>query len=408
MRRAEFPARVKEVLAGRAGYRCSFPGCARITIGPGALSDDVASTGVASHIYSAANHGPRGTGGFSSIKRSEIENGVWLCAEHARLIDLNRGDLYSPGTLRRYKYLHEARVAMAQGHRPFGVVEELLVFRSRVFVDDTILRLSKVMLIVGDNATGKIFIFRLLNSLSQEFRSQLGSLFTKDENLSYSIRLRNPEPHQVTVEGIGAQITALLDGIVVPFIPLTVDIFFQEQRTRFRPLEAFLKHKRSEFQGDFDPLDDLLLLSEYWQMEPELVRKLVAKAGTFVEHAFDNPRFVEDKGVNRLLVNDKRWRPDAPIHKISGGMLEMLSLDVAIAHALLMSEHLPTMMLLNAPLLHLDYGHMGLYVDFLLSNEVKFQTLIATPEPRWAIPDLPWEIVHLRKVGGKCVLEQLN
>lgn len=297
---------------------------------------------------------------------------------------------------------------MEQGHRPFGIVEELLVSRSRTFADDTVLRLGKIMVISGDNATGKTFLFRLLDTLSYERRTKLGGIFRADEFLSYSIRLRNPAPHEIKVEGRGSDITVSLNGAVVPFIPITVEVFFQESKLGFRGLENYLKMKRAECGDALDTLDDLLILSEYWQMDTELVRKLVSKAGTFVEHAFNQARFVDNNGASRLLVNDKRWRPDAPIHKISGGMLEMLSLDVTIAYAMLMSEQVPTLLLLNLPILHLDHTHLSLYVNFMHSPDVKFQTLIATPDPKWADPGLPWEVVQLRKDHGKSILEQLT
>ena len=297
---------------------------------------------------------------------------------------------------------------MRQGNWPLGWIDELCVERSRVFVEGAALRLSKVSLLLGKNGSGKTFLFRLLNSLSPGFRHNLGNLFIGDEELAYAVQLRNPEPHEIRVEGAGDRIAVYLDRNSVPFIPLTVDIFFQRKRLGFYSLEGFLERKRREFGGEYGQLDDLALLSEYWNMTPDLVRRLVPMAGTFVEHAFDSARFVEIEGVNRLLVNDKRWRPDAPIHKISGGMLEMLSLDMAIANAIAISDHLPAMLLLHTALLQLDYGHMGCYVDFLTSAQVKFQTLIATPDPRWASLDIPWEKVRLERVNGRTVVEQMN
>lgn len=407
-RRADFPARVKHILAGRAGYRCSFPDCGKPTIGPGASNSEISTSGVASHIYSAAETGPRGVGGLSLKERSDPENGIWLCAEHARLIDANRGDRYTPGTLRRYKYLHESRVDMEHGHRPLAWLEELVINRSDVFIDGATLKLGKVMLIEGENGSGKTLIFRLLNSLSSEMRFNLDSLANPNEELSYSLRLRNPEPQELRVDCAGGQTTVLLNDRVAPFVPFTVETFFQERRTNFRSLESFLSRKRRIYNGDFEELDDLALLSEYWQISPDIVRKLVSRAGTIVDHAFSDARFVEIGGVNRLLVNDKRWKPDAPIHKISGGMLEMLSLDVSIAQAIFLAEHFPTVLLLHAALLHLSPNNLKRYADFLTSQAVKFQTLIETPSPSWVDVDFPWEVVRLKRDRGKTFVSQTN
>jgi hypothetical protein len=70
--RHDFNAATKTLIAGRAGYRCSIPGCCRVTIGPGSEANEVASTGVASHIFSASAGGPRG---FGSLSGYELESG---------------------------------------------------------------------------------------------------------------------------------------------------------------------------------------------------------------------------------------------------------------------------------------------------------------------------------------------
>jgi hypothetical protein len=54
---ADFTASTVRLLGDRAGWRCSVPGCNILTIGPGAAPDEVARTGTAAHIHSAALHG---------------------------------------------------------------------------------------------------------------------------------------------------------------------------------------------------------------------------------------------------------------------------------------------------------------------------------------------------------------
>src|SRR5438046_8944063 len=82
--RSEFSARTKRIIAGRAGYECSFPGCGRVTIGPGAKSDQIESTGVAAHIFPASPAGPRKVGTLDPANRKSPENGIWLCVAKER------------------------------------------------------------------------------------------------------------------------------------------------------------------------------------------------------------------------------------------------------------------------------------------------------------------------------------
>lgn len=403
----EFAARVKKVLAGRAAYRCSFPGCGKATIGPGYDAAEVCSIGIAAHIFSAAQGGPRGQGGESASFLASAENGIWLCVEHATLVDNNRGTRYPLETLRRFKYLHEARAAMTLGHRPLGWVDRLTIHSSRVFQPESTLRLSKVLLVAGANGSGKTFLYRLLNSLSAEARSQPGKIFLAGEQLSFSIQLSTPERHELVWSQAGPEFQLRLDGEEVPFNPLPVDILFHERVRRHEPLEIFLGRRRKEVGGSYEQLDDVELLSEYLGLGKDLVRKLLPKAGTLVEHGFDDVRVVDQNGFHRILVNDKRWRPDAPLHRISGGMLEMLDLDLTIAQMMLTCEHSPALLLLNLPLLHLDYDHLRRYVEFLFSERTKFQTLITTPCLEWLESDMLCALVHLRKHAGQTVIEEV-
>lgn len=74
--------------AGRVGYRCSFPNCPNATIGASMESPNKTSvTGVAAHICAAAEGGPRYDQNMSVDERRSVENCIWLCQTHSKLID---------------------------------------------------------------------------------------------------------------------------------------------------------------------------------------------------------------------------------------------------------------------------------------------------------------------------------
>lgn len=107
--RDDFPEATKKALALRAGYHCSFTGCGRLTAGP---SDEgpmaVASIGVAAHISAASPGGRRFLSEMSTAERQSIENGIWLCSDHATLIDRDE-KLYPIDVLKEMKRRHEER-----------------------------------------------------------------------------------------------------------------------------------------------------------------------------------------------------------------------------------------------------------------------------------------------------------
>ena len=87
----DFSADVREALAHRAGFMCSFPGCTTPhTSGPSAEADTATSnTGMACHII-AASSGPgarRAVPGATASEITDISNGVWMCYTHGKLID---------------------------------------------------------------------------------------------------------------------------------------------------------------------------------------------------------------------------------------------------------------------------------------------------------------------------------
>lgn len=103
--------------AGRVGYRCSFPGCPNATIGASMESPSKTSiTGVAAHICAAAEGGPRYDKNMTVEERSGVENCIWLCQTHSKLIDTDV-KTYPVELLRQWKADAEtaASKALANG-----------------------------------------------------------------------------------------------------------------------------------------------------------------------------------------------------------------------------------------------------------------------------------------------------
>ena len=113
--RDDFPKKTREHVAMRACWHCSFTGCARLTVGPSEESPEaVTMIGKAAHICGAAP-GPgsrRYDASMTPKERAHIDNAIWLCADHADLIDRDEVT-YSVETLRAMKRDHEASIWQA-------------------------------------------------------------------------------------------------------------------------------------------------------------------------------------------------------------------------------------------------------------------------------------------------------
>lgn len=118
MARAEFPLGVRTALAARAGYRCSFPGCSAMTIGPSEeASHKAANTGMACHIYAASDEKParRRNAELSPEQLSSIENAIWMCYTHGKLIDADEST-YAPDILFHWRQIAELKGKLRQQH----------------------------------------------------------------------------------------------------------------------------------------------------------------------------------------------------------------------------------------------------------------------------------------------------
>ena len=124
MSRDGFAAATALTIGKRAGFECTFPGCGKRTVGPGQGSRGVASIGVAAHICAAAPGGPRYESSQTPEDRAGIENGIWMCQDHARLIDVDVGR-FPADLLRRWKADHEARMLAVLGRTAATAITEV-------------------------------------------------------------------------------------------------------------------------------------------------------------------------------------------------------------------------------------------------------------------------------------------
>ncbi len=155
--RNDFSKGVKKALAERNGFRCSFLGCDRTTVGPGAAPQDAISTGVAAHIHSASPGGPRGQATLAVQDLEGIGNALWLCANHARIVDAKRGVEFfrrPASTVSRQPTKHGP--SSNSGASPSSwAVYSLVVQESPLLTSGSRLDFGRTTMIVGGNVSGK-------------------------------------------------------------------------------------------------------------------------------------------------------------------------------------------------------------------------------------------------------------
>lgn len=96
----------KQTLAKRAGQVCSNPDCRRPTSGPHSDENKAVNLGEAAHVRAARPGQARYDAKMTDEERAAISNGIWLCKECARRIDVDEAK-YPVALLAEWKGIHE-------------------------------------------------------------------------------------------------------------------------------------------------------------------------------------------------------------------------------------------------------------------------------------------------------------
>lgn len=131
--RDDFSRKTQIQIMQKSGYRCSYPGCEKVLIGPSKDLKKPVYVGIVAHICAASPRGPRYDPRMTHEERFGEENGILLCREHAALIDIDDSpypaELLRQWKLMAYKRLQESLAELTTdptNHRSWSAVRELV------------------------------------------------------------------------------------------------------------------------------------------------------------------------------------------------------------------------------------------------------------------------------------------
>lgn len=388
--RAEFTQSTRQIIAGRAGYRCSFPDCGVVTVGPGAEPSQTASVGVAAHIYAASTGGPRGNSGLSDDKLKSPENGIWLCETHAKLVDTNEGEDFPPALLISYKSLHETKIAREMGDvvTPFGWVQRLELQKAPVFQCPSSLSLGKVTLVLGKNGTGKTTLFDLLAGAAEPaYLDAWLSGSWPESSLAYSVEYYGMEHHKVEVKVSDGRVEYVVDEEVLPYNPVGFRTVYLGARDRTRSNKGFL-------QEHADRLG----------VEATIVHNLVDDLGGKVDCLVKDAFLKDDRC---WVVMPEEGREARPYANLSSGEKQCIALELAMVLAEYEAESHPTLLLIDGAVPAMDKALTEYYADELAKPHVGYQTLLAAVPQQHRLDWTGWEVANLdRTEQGTAIGQQ--
>ena len=409
MSEADFSPNARNAIAGRAGFRCSYPGCNRVTIGPCDDFEEFEQTGMACHIYSSAQDGPRGTGGLSVDERRKAANGIWCCYTHGKLIDNKEGVDFPAAILQQWKAAHEARIS--HEHRgipvPFGWLSAIEIASSPLFVPNTRIDLGKVNLLVGPNGTGKTALCEMMAAAGGELRHLWRWKDVPPGRSPWDVQLRYacPDPHsfrgligngkiQFSIDDSsaadinhGLRFIYLKDGVVARDAIDDVDRVARScgiERDRVAQAIDHLQRLKLPFLNSVSIVDFI----------PDDDDELPADKALELRDALQRIGLSHRQQIRASIGGHKA---DFAFGQLSGREASITVMSVGIGLADLVSRHSPTVLMIDIGGYLLPDELLNVYVNALSRDRFRFQTILISPLERPKVDWTGWSVVSFDK-----------
>jgi len=371
-KRVEFDEKTKEIIARRAGFKCSFPSCNKTLVGPGVNNNESITIGECAHIFSAVPKGPRTDGGLDESELKRPENGIYLCRNHHKIVDRKAKDnKYTSDLLTRYKNRHEFLISAELGEYtyPLNWINYLKI-SGTIFKSPLEINLGKVTLVTGENGTGKSTIVEILYSY---FEQKILPRWNKPKfTFSTEINLDNPVLSTFTATIKNNQLFYSIKKEQQPFVPY----------------DFFVLYLRETIHSN---TDDLKTIADCFGLDRAFVKSMLTTSG--IKHGLRTKRMeIEETRakpypVDKLKVDVGNWWPQS-FGSCSGTEKSSVILDIAISFATEISKFKSVLLLIDwSPTYSFDDLNIKKYLDYLQSTQAHFQTIFVSHNPR---PKLDW------------------
>ena len=378
----DFHPKIKILLAQRAGYQCSLPSCDKITIGPGANSDETSSTGMACHIHSSGKTGPRGQGGLSPEELGSESNGIWCCYTHGKQIDNNKGKNYSPKLLREWKNLHHARLEKNNSgvstHK--GWVDKIIIEKSPLFLPNSSIGLGQVTHVQGKNATGKTAICEWVSAYAGDIsmsRWTTSSILVKFDYFT-------PETKKGEIRVDNGKLSRTVDGLRLTGNAQQLSVVYLREYSRYN-----LKKN-----------DDITKVGLALSLDNEVVVQLIEDINKSVNPGNYELQIEEDydeDGEVRQNLAIHTTEGLLSVNALSGSEYYELLATFAAAQASNDARVIPTLLILDS-IDRLDLNKNEKWRNYFYEQE--FQTLVFSVTPLEIENQLDWRSYTLNQKRG--------
>jgi len=299
-------------------------------------------------------------------ERSSINNGIWLCSDHAALIDVDV-EAYPAALLHRFKERHERLIELRQAGRVSGHGALTRVTLSGfVFQPEQCIDLYGATGIRGDNSSGKTAFLELLHGFLS--RPWLERWKTCDAGRSVcDIEFLSDVKRNLKVSTGDGDLRFFMDDALHPGIrPPWTSLFLRSSDVAWRALI-----------GGSGTIDEL---STYFEFTPSELVGLVEVARTFAPECGYRLQF-EDGELHAQADHHDRMMPFA---MLSSSEQAQVVLELALRIAALSSRCFPTVLLIDGSsvLSALDEPMLKETLRALGTRQRDYQVIVTLPTLR--------------------------
>jgi hypothetical protein len=247
--------------------------------------------------------------------------------------------------------------------------------------------LSKLTVLLGDNATGKTATCEWICGLFDPVR--LERWRKPGTEIKYRIKYFCPDEMDIGFcLDKNAKLHYSVNGIDTSFNPIRYNVIYPKEDLQRYPLD---EQKRC----------DLKHLARVFSLDESVIESVAIEINRFPHSKAKNLEFVTEEDNYRLCLNLEGTVPGLSFGALSGGEQETVLLEFATAVARISSRHTPTLLVLDGFISLFYEGWFEYFSHHFLDPANQFQTLLTIPQQDLDLNNLRWNGWEVVQLSGK-------
>jgi hypothetical protein len=330
---------------------------------------------------------------------------LWVCEDHGKIIDLERGKNYPASLLQAWKALQESRIAQELRKvsiTQFGWLERITVEKNPLFENGTAIVLGKVTLFVGRNRTGKSALCEWISGSAGNVHDlwRWSGIGDRLRELNLRLTVLRPDRFEFVMHFQEHDLTCEYGGKRAPDLSHAIRVLYIQDGMKRRAWE-----------------DDAEFLARLWGIHlyqvPQVLRDLCSSKYGYVKDAELRIDSAEEPGDGVAIEPPAEFRnqrggrhpvtlyarigdlqDSIPYALLSSSEMSQVIVSGAMVVADHYSAHKSTLLILELGGQLLPDELLSSYSQKLQGADFRFQTIFVSPSERPRVGWTGWSIAR--------------